>query len=763
VAFAVVATFIATPKTASADETWCVGGFVFSGQTATREECKSKRGSPWHFHSFMLGPDGKCYSCWDAEDNTCSDVVANKSGYDEVGTARCKDNEVQRPWAGKIKWRPDPSVAQPGKGGKTPTLDPSQVDPPSAPPDPSSVGTPDASPIRISPTPTKPATPKKPTVKKINLKARMVKMSPGPYAINEPVEITWEVVGPDGKRRKTKAGVMSVIGPDGNPVTVKVKPNRDGTVTGTLTIPASGAVTFTYVPSGIILPVREEEGSVTPGTANLTAGACRLRGTVLAPKPGEILAADNELAGELRDSSGNPSTTLNGAVATFVVEMPDGTTKKVPATANGNTYQGSLSLDLPDDVDAANVVIRLVGEGATSDVCPGQAVTARITKLGLAMDVVTRDTCYVGRPCDVSMKFRMASDPTAREAGEQFVTDSALVVDLRLGNAKSGTLTPDKPGAVGATFTGSFTPRLDGDAELTVVATVGGADVTEMRTIRVREPIELELVESIDFGTLHAGMDWRETCVRLDFATSRGIEEQSFRFKATKPEGCDSEPVILAGGMGATLSSGDGSEAEFGYYDPEHPQSIPICIANIPRCASESPGEPVYLTVQALSPDFPDQTRDIQLVWKVEGRGFLACNWWWLAAIAGGAFVLLIGYGYVRPYNFSQHDTVKLANEKKKLSRAVKRRLRELPGGKSGFYRSAATGLREDGSATNKLRTAGVVLRARKNDVIIECPGGLSRISPKSRKMEQLTVGKEGHIASKTTVYNVGSLYFEIG
>ena len=769
-ASAIAIAVLATSSTSRADSTWCVGGFVFSGQSPTRQECASKRAQPWHFHSFMLGPDGKCYSCWDAEDNTCTDVAAHQSGYDEVGVARCKDNEVQRPWAGKIDWNPDPSVIQPGSKDPTtltPPKDPTQLTPPSQPhPDQSNVGgTPDASPIGKSPPTTtkQPSTPAQAKVETIALQARLVKMSPGPYAINEPVEITWEVVGSDGKRRGVKAGVMSTVGADGQRIDVKVKPRRDGTVTATMNIPASGAVTFTYDPSGIDLPVHEEQGAVTSGIAQLTAGACRLRGTVSSPKPGEILSADNQLTGELHDQAGNISTALNGAVATFVVEMPDGTSKRLPASPDGNAFKASLALEVPDDADTADVVIRLLGDATTSDVCPGAAVTARLTRLGLAMDVETKGTCYVGRPCDIAMTFRLSDEPTARQAGEKFVTAGDLVVDLRLGNARSGGLTADRPGIVGASYTGSFTPRLDGEIEVTVVATAAGAEVTELRTVRVREPIELQLVDTIDFGTVHAGMDWRDTCVALDFSTSRGIEEQAFRFTATTPTGCDSEPVILAGGMGATLSRGDGSEAEFGYHDPANPQSIPICIAKIPRCASEAPDEPVILTVQALSADFADQKHEIRITWRVRGRGFLACNWWWLAVVGAIALVLFVGYGYVRPYDFSQHDAVALANDRKKLTRAVKRRLRELPGGKSGFYRSAATGLREDGSATNKLATAGVVLRARKNDVIIECRGGLSRISPKTRKMEPISPDKTGHIASKNTVYNVGSLYFQIG
>ena len=84
------------------------------------------------------------------------------------------------------------------------------------------------------------------------------------------------------------------------------------------------------------------------------------------------------------------------------------------------------------------------------------------------------------------------------------------------------------------------------------------------------------------------------------------------------------------------------------------------------------------------------------------------------------------------------------------------------PKGFLAFVWSATTGLREDGSATNKLGTASVILRARKGEVILDCRGGLTRVNPQSKKLEPVDTGKDGHIASKNIVYNVGSLFFQL-
>jgi len=188
---------------------------------------------------------------------------------------------------------------------------------------------------------------------------------------------------------------------------------------------------------------------------------------------------------------------------------------------------------------------------------------------------------------------------------------------------------------------------------------------------------------------------------------------------------------------------------------------VSFCLDGVPRCAAESPA-PVTLTIAALGPDFPSERQTVRVTWRVVGRGFLAC-WWWLLALGGGALLFVfVAMGIVRPYRFTVDDAVKIAVEQKALARAVARRLRELPGGRAGFYRSAATGLRDDGSATAKLRAATVVLAARGGEVVIRSRGGLRRFHPQTRKFEEVPREKGGHVAAKNAIYSAGSLFFTL-
>ena len=295
-------------------------------------------------------------------------------------------------------------------------------------------------------------------------------------------------------------------------------------------------------------------------------------------------------------------------------------------------------------------------------------------------------------------------------------------------------------------------------AEIEVVARAGGQEVSDKQRVNIKDPIVLKLPMELDLGRVPAGSSWRINCQPLDFAGSRGVEEQEFLLRVELPPGCKSELGIVDGAgrflpVGATQ---DGERRLTLGID----RSVKVCLEP-PRCAGETPS-PAILTVKPTSPDFPAEQATVRVIWKVKGKNFLLCNLWWLGILAGGLFFLFILFGFIRPYQFGIDDSVKIATKKEGLQRAVARRLRDLPGGKAGFYRSAATGLRDDGSATDRLRTAQLTLHAYRGDVMIRCKGSLLRLNPQTRKLDPVDVPTDGYAASRNTVYQVGTLFFQV-
>jgi hypothetical protein len=322
-----------------------------------------------------------------------------------------------------------------------------------------------------------------------------------------------------------------------------------------------------------------------------------------------------------------------------------------------------------------------------------------------------------------------------------------------------GDLSTTNVGNVDAEWKGVITPGDAGEITFEVTA-VGnnGWKVDDQATFKVLEPIELALTGPLDLGTVAAGTPAYKRCVDLSFAGSRGVLYQQFKLTATKPKGCESYPTMFDGDAGYALHEADGVVVEI-----LDARTVSICLANVPRCSGESP-EPAVLTVQAMSPDFPEQKATLDVKWNVTGRNPLACWWWLIAAIGGSLFVIIVGYGFIRPFRFNVDDQVQLAGKREQLSRAVGRRLRDLPGGRSGWYKSASVGLLENGQATSKVATSIVELHARKGEVIIKSRGGLERVSHQTKKLEPVAEAatKDGHLASKNTVYAAGNLFFQI-
>lgn len=772
-------------------KSYCAGGFEFDrGGNVTRDECgglRSRHPNAWHFHSFVKRRDGKCYACWDEEDATCDTLLPVEHPDFRAGTSdpsTCKDLPPAEPKSGNRVYEPDPATTVTPQPTVKPTPSPTATPSPSADPGvtPSTPPTPDPSTLRIppaalpepdddddipapltspgpgqSPRPTQRPKPKPPRV--VPLTAQITHVSQGPFAVGDPVQVEAVVIGDDGRMRRSRAGDIVVTDQAGvEKLRVPVTAQPSGAVTAEIKLPIAGALQITYVPTSITLPPSEKEGPVTSTPAPISASSCRLRGFVLSPKTGEILVAQAPLTlrGQIRNLAGAAiaPADLNGAKAVFTVDLSGGRSFKLDATVS-SSGEATAPLTLPTPTDSTeDVVIRLLGEGGAGDFCGDAPVTARTTLLGIGLTMSLPRNCYNERECDIGGGFQLPESPAARTAGLAFLGSPDLEVVVWANGGRVGKLKSPAPADPASAWTGTFTPPASGVMDIELVATAGGKEVREKRTVRIREPIELRLAEELDLGTVAAGSEWGSTCKTIDFGNSRGVAEQTFIIESTKPKGCVSRPALRAGGMVYRLSK----PSEF---ELDKAAKLGICLADVPRCSPESPA-PVELTIRAKSPDFPDQIQKVRLKWKVSGRNFWACHWWWLVAAAGVLLVLFVGYGYVSPYSFAVHDAVKLASKREGLARATARRLRELPGGRSGFYRSATTGLREDGSATNKLGTASVILRARKGEVILDCRGGLTRVNPQSKKLEPVDTGKDGHIASKNIIYNVGSLFFQL-
>jgi hypothetical protein len=469
-----------------------------------------------------------------------------------------------------------------------------------------------------------------------------------------------------------------------------------------------------------------------------------------------VVALSGHLVGPSEQAVG--SDQLAGSTPYFSLEIA-GDEQKVPAVVDASGgITGSVRIPRPA-TGSAHVTVHLVSEGGQGDVCASH-VEAEVTALGIAVEISSdRPRCYLERPCAVTARFRLPADPVARRLGEAFLSSPALAVVARTGGTTSP-LATERGGQVDAAWHGTVVPTDTGEVMIEAIGQAdGGVEVHGQAAITVEPPIVLSLPTALDLGTVRAGTASNHRCTALDFSKSRGVIYQRFRLTATRPSGCNSFPVVYdaATGVGFPVH-GDGVELEV-----RDDRRVTLCLAEIPRCADESPA-PVVLTVQALSPDFPEQHADVEIVWRVAGRSLWACWWWLIAAIAGLTLAVIIGYGFIRPFRFEVDDQVTLSAKREQLARATGRRLRDLPGGRPGWYRSAAVSLLDNGQASARLGQGVVELHARRGEVVIRSRSGLERISPQSKKLEPVAEAarREGHVASRNVVCRAGALFFRI-
>ncbi len=460
------AVVLAWAAPAHAGKTYCISGFepgadygAETGAKTQQDACSDScfRGSGWHQHGF-LRKNGQCYSCWDENDNTCKDL-AEADGYTLISLQSCEGAPIVSP-------QDEPGSCYPDTPPPPPKPDP----PPDPPPDDTSQQPPprqpDPPPEPVAPPPIKLKAP--PPPRPTDYDGVIVSIGPGPYAVNTPIRVVGGAKTRAGKVRRVPRGDFVVLGPDGQEVArVHGKPKGRGVVAD-VTIPVGGAITIRFEPKSVITSPGESLASISPADQQIQVAGCRVQAQLDAPTHGEILVADAQAAlrGHFVDAGGQPASAaaLSGAHARFLVEIAGEEQRLDAAVDDAGVATASVLIAKP--ASASEVVrISLIAEGGTGDVCPSSPIEARVTALGVGIEI-TADVragageahCYVDRPCAVTARFRLPTDPTARALGEQFVRSAGLVMTASAGGAP-GKIEPSSSVKKSRSESGRFNAR----------------------------------------------------------------------------------------------------------------------------------------------------------------------------------------------------------------------------------------------------------------------------------------------------------------
>ncbi len=368
----------------------------------------------------------------------------------------------------------------------------------------------------------------------------------------------------------------------------------------------------------------------------------------------------------------------------------------------------------------------------------GAAVYGIILKYELGAEIISAPTrVKIGETIDVvarvNWKGGTFNDPAFFAADGFAATlrlrDGGAEVPLTVGD--DGTFTaklvvdgPPGPARLEAKFANQWI-SLFGERELIVEAWL---------------PLELR-VAPIDFGAWTGARGESRRCVDVDLAGSLNADQVPL----------EAVPGGLRGGYRLEVATppvvADGK--------------LRVCLV-APGCCAAAPAG-ATLTLRGADPHYHDGAVTTPLAYRVEPTPFLTCWWPYLAAALGALVFVIIVLGFVRPRDFDKEEVIRLAKTEQALSRAGGRRLRDLPGGKRGFYRDARIALDGAGNAVRDTAGASVILKAAKGDPQLTIRGNLEEKDPRTRKFQPVDLARGPVYLRRGIIYRSGEFVFRLG
>lgn len=255
-------------------------------------------------------------------------------------------------------------------------------------------------------------------------------------------------------------------------------------------------------------------------------------------------------------------------------------------------------------------------------------------------------------------------------------------------------------------------------------------------------PLDLK-VGALDFGSWTGEREESKRCVDIDFSKSTNA---------------DKVPLEM---FGKDLPSGLTIEAPRG---PATGNKAKVCVV-APGCcdAYKSDGGKPVLVIRGENAHYHPEAIEVPLKFAVAATPFITCWWRVIAGVIGTIMFIIIAYGFIKPFDFGAQEVIKLASKEAGLPRATGRRLRELPGGRRGFYRDAKVGFDGSGGAVKPGATASLVFKATKSDAVVVSKTTIEHKDPRTRKWEPIKADDGPIYLRRNVVYRIGEMYFQLG
>lgn len=258
---------------------------------------------------------------------------------------------------------------------------------------------------------------------------------------------------------------------------------------------------------------------------------------------------------------------------------------------------------------------------------------------------------------------------------------------------------------------------------------------------------------TLDFGAWTGTDRLEQRCVTIDLAGSEGIDRVPLELAADSlPAGLMlAAPGVDTASMVVPVAL-DGTKAT-------------VCLAAPPCCteASIGPADGIQFQLRGANPHYHPTALRLPVTTDLGATPWWVCWWKWIASSLGLVAFGLVVYGFVSPRDFDPDDVIRMARNESALSRAVARRLVELPGGRRGFYRHARVAFDGTGNALPSPKGAVLSLVANAGDPVVAVRGTLERKDPRTRQWVAVAPQDVADSVRRGQVYRVGDFYFRLG
>lgn len=698
-------------------ETYCVGGYsgLPPGITAAcGSQAVESKHLRWHFHTFVAR-EGLCFVCFDEEDNSCvTDFLREHPEFSIADEYECFRN----------------GVSDQGRTIFSHVID-GQVNAATPPPPPA---------LRLQP--------------------MLEAFTPGPYAAGQKIAALGVVRDERGAVLPITGGTLRVIDSTGAVQTFPKRADADGMVRFEFPLPSADGVSLAFTPDPPPLNPRDTMLSATSSDVSLRIDVCSWRAQMVTPAEGVSLVSlqEVELAARVEASPGVDLPFPAGGLSFTILGAADDPIV-IPADADLKARWTP-----PPSPDPRQVRILASGQSGGRTICraDGEAgeITATVSDLGIGYGTTELpEVCWAGLPCRGTLRLARPPGGPARARVDALLASPDASVILFDGARVLATF--PVAGDDRYPFEEIFANPQSGSWSAEV-RFPGGSVAMAPQPFRVRPPLRLHLQEVLDLGEIGAGTDWPETCQRLSFEASSGVEEHHFQVALEGVEGCVAEPVIgILNDAGVADAIPLHQPATVKALDPDR-RWLSICL-QVPRCVGETSPEGAALRVTPMTPVFAEQAATVRLRWRVEERPWLRCYATEIGLAAGGGLAALLLAGWWLPHRFPAQATITVAGSVEGLRRSNAMNLLDCPGSSAGLFRSARLALHGDGQVDGRARHAVVLLKATEGGVLLQSRGPLEMLSRRTRQWEVVEDAASGHVPSSSVVYRAGSTCFKVG